>query len=69
MRNGDVLGMVANGEVVIPFALGGQGHLLNREMAVAGFGMHMQIATDILEPDEVGEGMVETGFHFTPILS
>ena len=38
-------------------------------MAVRSFGMGVKIPPNIVDRDKVGEGMVESCFHLTPILS
>jgi len=51
----DMLGVVANGEIVIAAVFGRARHFLDRILAVGGGGVDMEIAADVIDGNEMGQ--------------
>src|SRR5215469_14635980 len=62
--DGDGFGMVGEGDVFVAEFAGGFGHLFDGMFAVGGSRVHLKVAANVGEGDELGEFFVFGGFDF-----
>src|SRR4029077_18213467 len=67
--DGDGLGMVGQGDVAVAKVAGGGAHFLDGVFAVGGVGMHLEVATNVGEGEELGEMAGFGGFDLAGILA
>ncbi len=67
--HGEVLGVVGDGDVSEAAGDGGFGHLADGVAAVGGVGVHVEVAADVGEGDEVGESVGCCGFDLAAVFA
>src|SRR5215813_1593301 len=65
---GEVLGVIGDGHVFIAARSRSLGHLLNRTATVGFDRVHVHVALDILLRNQIGQGMLVSGFDFTRVF-
>ena len=67
--HGEIFGVVGDGDVGEAAGDGGFGHLADGVAAVGGVGVHVQVAANVGEGDERGQGVGGGGFEFAAVLA
>ena len=69
IRYGDGFGMVGDGDVFVAEGFGGGGHFFDGVFSIAGGGVHLEVALDVAEFDELGEFVFFGGFDFAGVFA
>ena len=67
--HGQRLGMIGDGDVLVAQRAGGLGHFFERGAAVGFGGVHVQVAADVGELDQLGQAAFERGFDFAAVFA
>ena len=67
--DGDGFGMVGEGDVFVAERARGCGHFFDGIFAVGGGGVHLQIAANVVERDELREALLFGGFDFAGVFA
>ncbi len=67
--HGQVFAVVGDGDVGEAAGEGGFGHLTDGVAAVGGVGVHVEVAADVGQGDELGEGVGGGGFELASVFA
>ncbi len=67
--HGERLGVVGDGDVLVAERAGGFGHLFQRGAAIGLGGVHVEVAADVGQLDQLGQAAFGGGFDFAAVLA